>query len=494
MKRALPIGLWLLSACAHREPLPEPSSPLVATSRAEFPARPLASEPAATVELPQIASFRLPNGLTVLAVERPAASAVSLRYVAAQGGEDRPLGELGWATLSRRITERALERTNDVDALARLGEAQSSGGTDQLASWLALETDPELFEDTVRLLVAALRDHAMPSEIIADALDDQLDALHHELFQQGELARNHAHQILYGEQHPLGLSHNGTFDSLKVLTVEQLRVRHAAVFAPEHSALVVVGKIEIATLSAQLTQAFSDLPASGASLAAAPPIGERTERRARGLLTRGRTAHVTESYRAPPHGSVDDAPFQLLRLISGSLWSSRLMTALRERDTFTYAVGASLSFHREGATFDIETEVEPSSLLAALRVIDEQIARLREAPITPAELALAKLQAREIFAQRFEDESYACAVIARNFALHGQAFAAAPGQSLRAQLEAIEAVSAERVREVAARYLAPERRAVAVAGPLLDFEFELSRWYGLGVEFFVPTKYKRYFD
>lgn len=476
------------AACVHRPPLPGPTLPLVVTSRLEFPERPRGGEPAAAVSLPPVASFELANGLTVLVVERPSARAISLHYVAAQGGEDRPLNELGWASLVRRVTDQALLRPAELSSVpGRVGQLHS--GTDRKASWLALETTPARLEQTLDLLASALKRHDLPAQVISDAVDQQLDALHHELFQQGELARSHARRILFGEQHPLGRSLNGSLASLQALTVAELRVRHAASFAPERSALVMVGSVSADGVRAALERSFAGLPRTNLKLMSSERYDEHSDGRARGLLTSGKTAHVSLAFRAPEHGSKDHAPFVLLSLIGGELQSSRLVQALREQGALTYDVHASLSQRREGNTFGIDTQVAPDSLLAALREIDAQLARLRDQPISRDELALAKLQARERFAEQLEDDDSLCELLGSRFALRGRAFSNAPAAALAAELERIDGVTADQVQDVARRYLTPELRAVAVAGPLLAFEFELSRWYGAGVDFFVPAKF-----
>jgi hypothetical protein len=48
--------------------------------------------------------------------------------------------------------------------------------------------------------------------------------------------------------------------------------------------------------------------------------------------------------------------------------------------------------------------------------------------------------------------------------------------------------------EVARRNLQPAQRAVAVAGPLTNFEFELSRWYDGHIDIFVPKRLLHHFD
>jgi zinc protease len=325
-------------------------------------------------------------------------------------------------------------------------------------------------------------------------VDQQLDELHNEHYHQSELARLHAHQILYGDDHPFASSLNGSLATLKPLTVEQLRAYKAVAFTPEQSALVIVGDLEPAVLQAQLAQAFAALPATGRKLMGPPAAQAEPSKNVRGLLTSGRTAYVMLSYRAPVQDSADDAPFQLLSLLTGDLAASRLHRALREQGALTYSVESSLVQRRDGASFDIETQVEPESLLEALRVIDLELARLRDQLVSPDELALAKLQARESFAQRLEDDQQLVAMLGQDFMLQGRSFAAAPAAVLRKQLDAFDAVSAEQLRDVARRYLQPAQRAATVAGPLAEFQYELGRWYDGSIDFFVPKRLADYLE
>ncbi|MET0287798.1 MAG: insulinase family protein [Polyangiales bacterium] len=485
MKRFL-LTLGLVG-CAHRAPLPSPSMPLVATSRLEFPQRPRISEPPSPVELPAIESYRLANGLSVLVVPRPGTRGVTMRYAAGQGGV-QGLDEQGWSALARRVAQRAVLESPIEVALTCRAAGTLSG------SWLELDTRKEDLPSALRVLVDALAPQPIPSEVVGVAVDDQLDELHDELYYQSELARRHAHQILYGDEHPFASSLNGSLSTLKPLTVEGLGEYKALAFAPEHSALVIVGDLDAATLPAQLAQAFAALPASGRKLMGPPKAQAEPSKNVRGLLTAGRTAYVMFSYRAPAQDSADDAPFQLLSLLTGDLSASRLHQALREQGALTYSVDASVAQRRGGATFDIETQVEPESLLKALRVIDVELARLRDQLVSDDELALAKLQARESFAQRLEDDAQLVAMLGQDFTLQGRSFAEAPTDLLRKQLDAFDAVTSEQLRDVARRYLQPAQRAAAVAGPLHKFQFELGRWYEGSIDFFAPKRIADYLE
>lgn len=170
------------------------------------------------------------------------------------------------------------------------------------------------------------------------------------------------------------------------------------------------------------------------------------------------------------------------------------MQALREKGALTYHVGASLWLARDAATYDIETQVAPETLLTALRVLDVELARLRDALLSSDELALAKLQVRERFAQRLEEHDSLAELLGSRFALYGRAFADAPAAALQRELAAYESVTSEQLRDVARRYLQPAQRAVAIAGPLQEFEFELARWYDGHIDIFVPKRLVHHFE
>ncbi|MCC6683933.1 MAG: insulinase family protein [Bacteroidia bacterium] len=86
----------------------------------------------------------------------------------------------------------------------------------------------------------------------------------------------------------------------------------------------------------------------------------------------------------------DYRPMQLLNLILGGYFGSRLMKNIREEKGLTYGIYSSLESFRGDGVFYISTDVNNDSRSSAVTEIYNEIERLKNEPIPPKELEIAK--------------------------------------------------------------------------------------------------------
>jgi ABC-type uncharacterized transport system fused permease/ATPase subunit len=78
-----------------------------------------------------------------------------------------------------------------------------------------------------------------------------------------------------------------------------------------------------------------------------------------------------------------------MNAILGGLFSSRLNLNLREVHAYTYGAHSAFDWRRAASPFEISTAVETAVTADALREISLEFTRIREAPVSDAELSLA---------------------------------------------------------------------------------------------------------
>jgi len=86
----------------------------------------------------------------------------------------------------------------------------------------------------------------------------------------------------------------------------------------------------------------------------------------------------------------DYRPMQLLNLILGGYFGSRLMKNVREEKGLTYGIFSSLESFRGDGVFYISTDVNNESRTSAVNEIYREIERLKHEPIPKEELEIAK--------------------------------------------------------------------------------------------------------
>lgn len=476
-----------LPACTSRATLPAASFPLVATRHEDRPLAPPVPPLRREPSLPATRTHTLPNGMRAYVVAHPGASDISVTYVARAGGENRNLKTLGLSTLAIRAVHIAREQEAESAALA--AERRIDMRVERDAALLETSAHRDTLAPVLADLAETLRSPPLTRESIASAVTEQLDLLHDGLFDQRELGRLHAMQMLYGDRHPLGTATAGLHENMFRFKVNELDPHLTEILAPDTSALLISGDVDMDATVALVERHFSSLSAVHAEQTGSPASAP-SEKKVRALLTPGRIAHIVQAYRAPPSDHADAAPFYLLSIAAGELSSSRLNLALREQHEHTYSVSSQYAARPEDGTFTIETEVAARAVGDTLQHIDETLERLRAAPVDAHELERAKLHARERVAALLESGE-GTARLFQNMLINGQVFPQDLRSTLERDLARIGAATAADLQRVANNYLWPGFRGAAVSGPLGDYHDVLARWCNDDYDMFVPKRLKQ---
>src|SRR5690606_27291126 len=91
-----------------------------------------------------------------------------------------------------------------------------------------------------------------------------------------------------------------------------------------------------------------------------------------------------------PRVSPDYEALRVMNVTLGGLFSSRINLNLREVHGYTYGASSQFVFRRAAGPFAVATGVRTDVTAPALAEIMKELARMRDSPITPDELRLAK--------------------------------------------------------------------------------------------------------
>ena len=189
-----------------------------------------------------------------------------------------------------------------------------------------------------------------------------------------------------------------------------------------------------------------------------------------------RVGHV-----AVPRLHGDYFPLIVMNAILGGLFSSRLNLNLREEHAYTYGAHSAFDWRRAASPFEISTAVETAVTAEALREILAEFVRIREEPVTEAELSLATSYLIGVFPIRFETTAEVAGGLANVeiFRL--------PTNYFDTYRERVRAVTVQDVLRVAHTHLDPARLQVIVVGDARAIEGPLAA-LGVGpVTVYDPT-------
>ena len=150
---------------------------------------------------------------------------------------------------------------------------------------------------------------------------------------------------------------------------------------------------------------------------------------------------------------------RVLDTIFGGTSSSRLFQEVRERHGLAYSVYSFTNAFQDCGQIGLYLGTRADNLGEALRVVDGELARLREEPATAEELARAKENLKGRVLLSLESTG------ARMSRLGSETLAGAPLLGLDEVVACIDAVNLDALAELTAELWAPGRLSVACIGP-----------------------------
>ncbi|MHB1240876.1 MAG: M16 family metallopeptidase [Gammaproteobacteria bacterium] len=285
--------------------------------------------------------------------------------------------------------------------------------------------------------------------------DDNPQALTYERFNAAAFVSSPYH-------HPI----IGWMDDLKNLTVEDLRAWYSRWYAPNNATLVVVGDVDPEAVYRMAKRDFGPLKAGPAL-----EIKPRHELEQRGLRrvtveAPAELPYVLMGYHVPVLRTTKDrSEVYALEMLSGILdggGGARLTRDLVRgaQVAASASAGYNLYAHRDDLLVLQATPARGHDAQELEQALRREIRRLRDQPVTQAELDRVKAQ---VVAHRvFERDS----VFYQAMQLGTVATAGLDWRVLDEYVDRVRAVTPAQVQQVARKYLIPERLTVAVLKPL----------------------------
>jgi zinc protease len=172
-------------------------------------------------------------------------------------------------------------------------------------------------------------------------------------------------------------------------------------FAPLNSAMVVVGNIDKDSLQKELESVLGKWD-NTPRIDNTPVNVNKTHRKVfivnkpDAVQTEIRTGHLSSK-----RSEKDFFQKQIINLILGGQFSSRLNLNLREKHGYTYGVHSSFNYFKESGYFAISTSVDVNNTVNALKQIYLEIEKIREG-ITNEELSFAQSSLTKKYPSNFE--------------------------------------------------------------------------------------------
>lgn len=415
----------------------------------------LPSAPRPTLEREEagVRVYRTANGVPILVRRKPGAPLVHAGVYMLGGASLEDPSRAGLTTLMVRT---ALKGTTTRGALQIAEEGEMLGGSVTGASgsetfgW-SISVPANHAAAAIELLAdvaqhPVLEDAALETEraiALADvvALRDDMYRYPMRLATQAAFAG-----------HPYGVPVTGTEDSLPRITGDDIRRWHAERALAAASAIAIVGDEDPDEMAAIAARAFADLRYTAAPALAAPSwpttltaVAEPRER-----------AQTALALLFPGPSRTDDARFsaEMIATVASGL-GGRFFDELRDKRSLCYTVHAFSSERRLAGAFGAYIATSPEQESAAREGLLAEFRRLREEPVSAEELERAQTYAIGTHAIRQQSGGAMLADMVDAYLFGSLA-------ELDDYDARIRAVTAEGMREVAARFFDQSRRVEGI--------------------------------
>ena len=190
----------------------------------------------------------------------------------------------------------------------------------------------------------------------------------------------------------LGAPVAGTPESLKPMKPADLRRYIKSHYLPSNTVVVIVGNFDetkaVKIVEKSMVGRLIPKPPRGA-LRITPPTGER----AIPLVSASKDVAQTQlalGYRTFGIGDRRKYAATVMDAILGRGMSSRLFQEVREKRGLSYDISSRMQFFQDAGMFTVTAGLDPAKAKAALATIDRELKRIREKPVSAAELKRTK--------------------------------------------------------------------------------------------------------
>ena len=401
----------------------------------------------------------LNNGMVLLTSEQRTLPMVSIEMLIHAGARYDAPNQDGLANLTAELITEGTKRRTAVqisESLDFLGASLSARGGEDLAS-VSMTVLKKDLRAGLELLAEVLTSAVFPPEEIERQKQAVVASIRAKQEQPGEIAEMQFAAAVF-PQTRYGRPIEGTETSVKAIPQASLRDFYQRYYRPNRSIIAVVGDISHDEMTEALTQAFrswkkGEPPPKPLVLGAAPQIGTI---RVNKDLTQ---ANLILGQRGIGRENPDYYALQVMNyILGGGGFSSRAMDSIRNQRGLAYSVYSYFNTEKGRGTFQFVMQTKNETALQAIAIAKEEIRRIREAPVSEAELNDAKDYLTGSFPLRFDTMGKVA-----NFLAQAESFELGLDYIQRYP-DLIGHITIADVKRVAEKYLEPDKMVTVIVG------------------------------
>ena len=411
--------------------------------------------PAPEIQLGNVESFTLDNGVKVFVVENHKLPRVSFSLVL----DNDPVLEkenAGYVSMAGQLlrngtkTRTKAQLDEEVDFIGASLSTSSSGA---YASSLKKHADK-----TMSLMADVVLNPSFPKEELEKLKKQTLSALAANKDDADAIASDVSNVLRYGNNHPYG--EIVTEETVANIDLEEIKNYYNTYFKPNNAYLAVVGDITKKEAEKLVKKHFGQWK-KGQVPSAEYPVPAPPDETIVALVDRPSAVqsviNITYPVELKP-GHPEVIKSLVMNQILGGAFASRLNMNLREKHGYTYGANSSLGSDKLVGSFRAGSSVRNEVTDSAIVEFIHELENIKKNNVTEEELQNVKNFLTGSFARSLENPS----TIA-NFAINIDRYDL-PEDYYANYLKNIAAVSLQDVQEMADKYIKPDNAYIIVVG------------------------------
>ena len=353
-----------------------------------------------------ITKERLPNGLTVVHVQRHELPIVMATLIVKASQLEEAPSKAGMAYLTAKMltegtaTRKGADISREIEFIG--GSLDSAANNDfTTVSLSVLKKDADKGFDL-------LSDIVLHPSFPADELARKKELLKGSLKQKEEepsfIANREFIKDLFGD-HPYGRLVEGSVQSISTIEKADVSNFYDAFYKPENSILTIVGDLNHDELEGVLKRYFSAWKASEKE-AEKISLQKTPELKQPRIEVIDRDITQANIFFGGPGISRDDPEYYSVQVMNyifgGGGFASRLMKVIRDEMGLTYSINSFFAANKYPGRFEVEVQTKNESAGSVIEEMLKQIRLIRAEPVSDEELRYAKDYLTGSFPRRME--------------------------------------------------------------------------------------------
>jgi zinc protease len=432
--------------------------------------------PLKQIRIPEVATYTLPNGMKLYLVENHELPLVRGFALVRTGNLFDPPGKVGLADMTGMVLRTGGTKAKTGDELDEQLENIAASVESNIGETSGSVSFSALRENTGEVL-GVFKDLLTAPEFRQEKIDLAKTQLRSSISRRNDdadgIASREFSEILYGRDTPYGWRLE--YEHLNHIQREDLIGFYRRYFFPANIMLAVYGDFSTADMKARLEKLFGDWNYQQPPV---PPFPAVREKLSPGIYLATKD-DVTQTFFRLGHldGVLRDENYPALAVMAdilGGGLSSRLFQKVRTQLGYAYGISAgwNANYNHPGA-FVIGGSTKSASTTDALRVIQEEVDKIRTEEVTDEELKAAKDRVVNSFVFNFDTPGKTLSRLV-TYDYYGY-----PKDFIFQYQKGVTAVTKADILRVAKEYIKPQDFTIVAVGKPEDFGKPLAE---LGME------------